>query len=259
MAPLKFEENIKDSLAKRSIEPSAGSWNKLSAKLDADAGKKRTSVWWAIAAGFVGLVLIGTLLFKGDGDTKQPELVQQEVPKEIIESEKKEVSPKTQVALETLEELEKTPQENVLVDQTSENNSTKNTTVAVNQTLEKSEEKLIENTPIATPIKIEVADIDPVSNKTELENKVDQVVNQILDLQAQNSNVSEAEVAALLDAAQKDLEAKSLINPLTQKVDAMALLDQVEFDLERSFRDKVFNALGDGFNKIRTAMAERNN
>ncbi len=42
-------------------------------------------------------------------------------------------------------------------------------------------------------------------------------------------------------------------------MDATALLNVVEFELETSFRDKVFEALGDGFEKVITSVADRNN
>lgn len=258
MAPLKFEENIKDALAKRTIQPSKGSWDKLASKLDQDAGKKRPMIWWAIAAGFIGVILIGSLLFTSDGSDKPQEFVQEDATEQII-TPKNELTPKTEVAVETPTTEDNLTQKEIEVVQESIQTDTKNIEVAVNQSPENAVEKTPENLLKETPIKTEVAVIDPTPVKNEFENKVEQVVNQILDLQAQNSQVSEAEVAALLDAAQKDLKNKSLVDPLTQKVDAMALLDQVEFDLERSFRDKVFDALGDGFNKIRTAMAERNN
>ena len=35
MAPIKFEENIKDKLDKRTIQPSTEAWVKLSSRLDA--------------------------------------------------------------------------------------------------------------------------------------------------------------------------------------------------------------------------------
>ena len=36
MAPIKFEENIKDKLEKRTLTPSSESWSKLSERLDAE-------------------------------------------------------------------------------------------------------------------------------------------------------------------------------------------------------------------------------
>ena len=43
----------------------------------------------------------------------------------------------------------------------------------------------------------------------------------------------------------------------SNKVDAIKLLSVVEDELETNFRDRVFEALGDGYEKIRTAVVNR--
>jgi len=43
------------------------------------------------------------------------------------------------------------------------------------------------------------------------------------------------------------------------KVDAMALLIEVEDEIDQSFRDRIFKKLKDGLFKARTAIANRNN
>ena len=65
MAPIKFEENIKNKLEKRTINPSEDSWAKLSNKLDEQEGKSNKKiVWWiGIAASLVGVFLVTTLYF----------------------------------------------------------------------------------------------------------------------------------------------------------------------------------------------------
>ena len=42
-------------------------------------------------------------------------------------------------------------------------------------------------------------------------------------------------------------------------VDAVALLNEVEVELDQSFRDQIFDRLKTGFMKVRTALADRNN
>ena len=60
----------------------------------------------------------------------------------------------------------------------------------------------------------------------------------------------------MLNTARRDLQTQRILK--SPKVDATALLQDVEWELEKSFRDKVFDALGEGFRKIRTAVIERN-
>ena len=62
---------------------------------------------------------------------------------------------------------------------------------------------------------------------------------------------------SLLLKAQDEIHSREILN--TKKVDATALLNMVESELETNFRDKVFEALGDGYEKVRTAVVERNN
>ena len=90
------------------------------------------------------------------------------------------------------------------------------------------------------------------------EQKVNEVVAQVQLLQQRNNNVSNAQIEALLEEAQQEIKQQRLFREGTFKVDATALLQEVEFELERNFREKVFDALGKGFEKIRTAVAERN-
>ena len=52
---------------------------------------------------------------------------------------------------------------------------------------------------------------------------------------------------------------QKLYNEATNKVDANALLQSVEDDLEQSFRAKVFDAIKSGYESVKTAVAERNN
>ena len=103
---------------------------------------------------------------------------------------------------------------------------------------------------------------DKVERKTDerfIENKVDEVVARVKEIQHKNNQVTPEEIDALLANAQREIKTRQILNPETQKVDAAALLLDVELELEQSFREKVFDALGESFNKIRTAVVERNN
>jgi len=71
--------------------------------------------------------------------------------------------------------------------------------------------------------------------------------------------VSDAEINTLLDQAQKEISLHRLYNETTKKVDANALLEDVEADLEQSFRNRAFKAIKSGYKYVKTAVAERNN
>ena len=90
-----------------------------------------------------------------------------------------------------------------------------------------------------------------------INSKVEEVVAQVKALQESENAVSAEEINSLLLKAQSEIHSREIIN--NKKVDATALLNMVESELETNFRDKVFEALGDGYEKVRTAVVERNN
>ena len=88
--------------------------------------------------------------------------------------------------------------------------------------------------------------------------KLDAVIAKVSSMEADNALVSDAEVDSLLRIAQQEI----LTDKIWQqdgKVDAMALLNEVEGELDKTFRDQLFEKLKDGFFKVRTAVADRNN
>src|SRR5690606_35721698 len=89
-----------------------------------------------------------------------------------------------------------------------------------------------------------------------VEDKVDEVVASIKTMQKNNSEVTAEEVEILLLNARRNIEANRMRQ--TPQLDAVSLLEEVEWELDKSFRDRVFDALGDGFQKLRVAIAERN-
>jgi hypothetical protein len=90
-----------------------------------------------------------------------------------------------------------------------------------------------------------------------LTEKISEVIAQVQELE-RNNGVSEAEIDSLLYAAQKTIITEKLFTE-NNKVNAMALLSEVEEELDQSFRDHIFESLKVGFLKVRTAVADRNN
>jgi len=58
MAPIKFEDKLKDKLESRSLQPSEDAWNTLANKLDKEEEKNNnTRFWWlGIAASIIGVI-----------------------------------------------------------------------------------------------------------------------------------------------------------------------------------------------------------
>ncbi|MBX2828350.1 MAG: hypothetical protein KTR22_09310 [Flavobacteriaceae bacterium] len=277
MAPIKFEENIREKLEERELQPSEGAWGKLESRLGTTPQQKKpTYFWMAIAASLVGILFIGSWLFFGNGP-KENELVNEdriENPKDFnplkekeneirlpvndLEEEQvavtQEETPKSQegaVQEEVIEDKEAVAITNTFKENTIQTKESVNSVVAEHKEETVFQERSIEeNTAVA---------VESQEEEQFIQQKVDQVIEEVKKIQEKNSTVSAAEIDALLAKAQRDIAAKRILNSNQQKVDAQALLMDVEVELERSFRDRVFDALGEGFTKVRTAVAERNN
>lgn len=263
MAPMKFEEQLKEKLEQRKLQPSIDAWNKLSNKLETNESTKRSNnFWWlGIAASFVGVLIIIASFYNND-KTKitAPTIVDIEQPKaEEKELDKQKDSNKEHVAeIEVIEKKE--PVKNTPLDKKSK----------AKTPLKQKQEALI---------KTNVTDVfASVDNQQELkkdsmtsepdsnailsfeDKKILEVVAQVEQLQKRNQKVTDDEINALLDAAQKEIMLNRIMSTDGKKVDAMALLESVEMDIEEeSFRDRAFKAIKEGYKYVKTAVAERNN
>ena len=70
--------------------------------------------------------------------------------------------------------------------------------------------------------------------------------------------VTDAEIDSLLREAQERIAALAYRMP-RDSVDARSLLSAAESELDQTFREELFEKLKDGFRKVRTAVADRNN
>lgn len=231
MEPVKFEDHIKKQLEKREITPSAGSWEKLEARLEQGPETSGPKLWWVgIAAAIAGVFFfLGTLF----NDPVEPAVVEQ-TSKEIIPHEAVE-QPETEVSIAS----EKTEKQEVTIPDTlpeKEPILKIETAIAV-------QEKRVENA-IFESEETEMIDVPGIEES-------------VSEATPPPSAVSDAEVDALLNAAMADLERNRSLYAL-QPVDAEELLHQVEYELEQNFRQKVFEVLKEGFSKAKTAVANRN-
>ncbi len=279
MAPIKFEENIKDKLEQRRLEPSQDAWDVLSNKLDNNTKKRNKGLflYLGIAASIVGVLLMYTLLIKSSNEA--------DAIQEVVDTEteiKNDITPdpkvntiETQVVETTQDEL--VPVENVqeeLNEQKSIQNATQGRVVS-NEQQPKSNvnplpNKNILNQSTNTSQKSAViATVDsekpnrvievPLNSLDYESAKVIEVVAQIKALESQGNEVTDSEIDALLKQAERDILKQRLYNETTRTVDADALLKDVEEDLEQSFRARVFQNLISNFNSVKTAVAARNN
>ena len=257
MAPIKFEDNIRERLQNREIEPSTDAWKKLDQALGTPPKRRLTPrTWWAIAASVMILIFLGSSLLQEEVPAEQiaEETIQQPENNPVVDQTTLEIAESEEVVPE-IEAVVPQEVEQIAVGQ-SDPEPVKEEVLVLNDVVTKAEDVVAANE------QEEIASESVIIDKSEdtfVSGKVDEVVAQVQALQQENKEVSPEEVEALLNAAQREIANRKLIEENSGKVDPMALLMDVESEMERSFRDKVFDALGEGFDKVRTAVAERNN
>ncbi|MDF4204693.1 hypothetical protein PXD56_17110 [Maribacter sp. SA7] len=246
----KFEKHIKTKFQEREIKPSENAWSKIASELkDDDAKKKPVYLWMGIAASVV--VLIGVAFFYFNGSA-----VVNSSPAEIVDIEKEEV---LEEVIDKEPVLFKEEEQVVLVETTMKTES-----VTVKKEQYKAQE-IQENKTLNDVVGVAVVEQVSIGNSNTnlavseeiINSKVADIVAQI-DVLEQQSTVTDAEVDSLLKRAQDEILRDRIFNK-DKSVDAMALLTEVEDELDQTFRDQIFNSLKASFIKVRTAVADRNN
>jgi len=262
MAPIKFEENIKDKLEHRSLSPSPEAWSKLSERLDAEDKKSKFPFFWwlSIAAGLVLLVAVSIEYFGSDNDESvMPTLVQEK-------EEELKITPKP--TIKNVESIQLVNQEDLKKVENSEAHKTEQ----INKPQIIDYKKVTQKAPKS---KAQVAEASKVNiTKSETENEISTnekliinndellkttVVDALNTLKTKNNTVTDREVDSLLKLASKELFKDKLKKETSKTVDANALLNSVQDEMGQSFRSKVFDALKDSYETVKTAVAERNN
>jgi len=266
MAPINFEENIREKLEGREIQPSAETWKKLSSQLDTNDQKKDSKIiWYAIAASFVGIIIVASVFF-----SRQEQLVENDL--DFVEVNTSEGN-----KLEDLQEinsvnLKKDEAETIASEDIEPIKLELNKVEIIEKPIQKKKEVLVQKNSVSKTseaiakldIPVLKESIKPETKKpvlseeeTIMNAKVAEVIAKLEQLKINKTSISVEELDGLLANAQKEIQNQRLLS--SKKVDPAALLGDVEMELEQSFRDKVYYALGDGFQFIKSAVVERNN
>lgn len=235
MSPIKFEENIKEALESRTITVSEGAWTTLENRLEVTKNPKKRSFWWmGIAA---SVLLAGWISFETSSSTKL------NTPKVVVEPEVKETVP--------IREIESTSP--IIVQSDTEYD------------VEFHQASVVEYTVItrteSKPILIEVdtAPKEVVEVSTFQEQKVKEIIAHVMETTQQKNEVSDQEIEALIVKAQKEIYARKMMDTSVKTVSAENLLFEIEFENDKSFRDKVFDELKNQFKSMKNAVAQREN
>lgn len=237
MEPVKFEEQARKQLQNRDITPSAGSWEKLEQRLETQQDKKGFNLWWigAVAAIAVVFFFLGTLF----GDQS----VVQQTPAVVA------------TPSETVEEQVQLPEEQNLIPQKVENRVASEAAASKEDIpAQQHQQKTLEK---ALALQVEDRKENMASEEVEKNTFLEphEMLAQTSEEKKSPSEVTNSEVDALLMLASAKIEADPAYAQST--VNAKDLLNEVEFELEESFRDKVFEVIKVGLVKAKTAVANR--
>ena len=248
---MKWEDNIKETFEKRTIQPSYKSWDTLADKLDVYDRNKSKKIYWrmGIAASVAAILFTVTVFFSGNrNEIKAPVVVdaQEQVDDQLIPMEKLPVEIQiadSQKDDERPEQIDKNTTNKELVKKQKDVTPT----IKQHSAVAKIEKEIIE--PLATNLQKEILE----------DKKVTEIVAQIQNLKSKGQTVTDADIEALLVQAQKEIRYQTMAQEGALVVDANALLKDVESDLQQSFRNKIFEALKNSYVTVKTAVAERNN
>lgn len=259
--------NIKDILEERRMEVSEDSWEKLAGQLDAnDKKKKRRSIYpyAACIALLVGLItfIIGknvgesqaivdtdkTIQVQEEVETQKPIILEEAIHKEALKESTVEHKTSTQPKI-TTDKKEITGKEQLITSKQQ-----KETAIAF--------QKEIQNAVV-------MKEKENLSKEVEtIITQKDVVIDENKDLKASIVALSVAEKVTITDAEINQLlkEAEQSLSELDIKKEKDALrfatadelLNEVEDELDRSFKQKVFEIIKKNFKKGKTLLADRN-
>lgn len=246
MVPDKFEKHIKNQLNKRKISPSDKTWDRISGQLQkTESPKSKRFFWYAVAASFIGVLIVSSLYFNASDESIESGVQIVETPTEPV------AIPNTEAVVIKQNAVE----EKIAISDKAIIKEAKKPRVQVVTGL-KYNSQIASNDDVSDKI----IKADAVSNEAEqlINAKIAEIVAQVNSLENSNLPVSSIEVDSLLRQAQQEILTDKFFDQ-EGRVDAMALLNEVEGELDKSFREQIFESLKTGFLKVRTAVADRNN
>jgi hypothetical protein len=226
----KLENEFRNKLNQREINPSENSWDRLDAMLTVAEEKKpvRRYSWIYIAASIIGFAFLGTFFF-----TQSDKNVNIESNEVVIENNQK------------VEPIEK--EANSIIPSNSQTES-----IAVI-----SKVKNVKKNPrvIKSPI-INQNQVAQNSNSDSLITRLKSSLSIQETEQFASANSNNNSVDEMLAAVQT--APKAAISKTAVKVNPNTLLSQVDGELELSFREKVINKVNKNYQSVKVALANRN-
>lgn len=226
-----IENQFKEKMNAREINPSKASWDRLDAMLTVAEKPKRSFKWMYIAASFLGFLLIGTLYFN---QNKKETIITNDDA--IVVNEPKSI-----------------PEINVIP-------------VKINLAKRVETTKIVEEKLASTEIKSKVGSDSVLSNK-EIQVAEKEIVQEqqipIINQKAEQKivptkpkYVNADELLASVDNASP--RKSSIVAKSNVKVNSNELLTQVDGELDLTFREKAIKTVNQNFKAAKLALSNRN-
>ncbi|WP_417942397.1 hypothetical protein [Flavobacterium sp. RS13.1] len=234
MEPNNFEKDFRVKLNQRKIEPSDKAWDRLDAMLSIAEEKQflNKNKWIYIAASVAGFLLIGTFFF--NNQKKPVEGLKNTVV--IEESTKKDKAVKP-----ILKVIDRVKTEVVTSEKESIQNSNKKQhklNPEPNINLKNENNQIVESSII----------IKNNQGKQSINNQASVI-----------ENSKKETVDQLLNSAEKTIVAENSSKKKSKvKINADDLLNQVDGELELSFRERIITAVNKNYQTVKVAVANRN-
>jgi hypothetical protein len=239
MEPNNFEKDFREKLNQRTIEPSNKAWDRLDAMLSIAEEKKpkKNYKWLYIAASIVGFLLVGTFFFN-----QKKNVV--ETPKNNVVIE--EVAKKDSVVKPTVNRIDSSKIEIAASEKaTIKRANTKEANGNPDVSIQKSKQ-LIQNE------KNQIAESSIIIKNNQEKQSISNQTSVVAT--SKNENVDQ-----LLNTAEKMVVAEHSAKPKSKiKINANDLLNQVDGELETSFREKVITKVNKNYQTVKVALANRN-
>lgn len=233
MEPNNIENQIREKLNSREIQPSAQAWDRLDAMLTVAEEKKTKRSFFSykfigIAASVLVFVTLGLFYFNQKNIT--------------IENQN--------TVVETENGSKKTPNSKFQIPNIE---NKQNNEVAV------SNEKMTTHNP-----KLETRNSQPTSNEVSIitQNQEEAIVNQEIVSPKQEvktiKKTSMVDVDELLASVEKDRKKETKVSKSNINIDAKCLLSEVDTELDMTFRQRVLNTVNKNYKSVKEAVANRN-
>ncbi|RXR29705.1 hypothetical protein EQG68_12615 [Flavobacterium piscinae] len=222
MEPNNIENQIREKLTQREIQPSAKAWDRLDAMLSVEEQKpKRNFKWLSIAAIFMGFTLIGIFMMNNENSVKNA------IPSNpiVLENETKLIEKK--VVTEVENKLQVVKEEKAIVYQPKK--------------IEKPSTEI-------NPKKDFLLDNHSKKEEVIVENQSKELTNKYINAESLLAEVEKGEKA----------EIKSLSKKATVKVDANSLLSSAEKEVNETFREKAIQSFNKNYQSVKSTLANRN-